>query len=157
VAVSELLVSLRASLDAVASAGAGLDVRDRSAGASVQVDRQALVGAVCNLVENAWQAGGDVIVETACVGDGLLAIDVRDNGPGIDPEDRTRIFEPFFTRRAGGTGLGLAVVRSVVEAHHGDLILKSTPGQGSCFTLTLPRVASRDRHERPLALAGGLS
>ncbi|NNF17594.1 MAG: sensor histidine kinase, partial [Gammaproteobacteria bacterium] len=69
---------------------------------------------------------------------------VIDNGPGMPAKTRARIFEPFFTTRPGGTGLGLAVVRSTARAHGGDVTVKSTPGTGTSFTLRLANGA-RDK------------
>jgi two-component system sensor histidine kinase FlrB len=63
---------------------------------------------------------------------------VRDTGAGIAAELQERLFEPFFTTRADGTGLGLAIARGVARAHGGDILLRSTPGQGATFTLSLP-------------------
>ena len=68
----------------------------------------------------------------------LLRIDVVDDGDGVPPELRERIFAPFFTLRARGTGLGLAVVRRVVEAHRGTVSIETTPGGGATFVLKLP-------------------
>jgi signal transduction histidine kinase len=66
---------------------------------------------------------------------------VRDNGPGMPPELRERIFDPFYTSKQGGTGLGLALTRKIVEAHGGQLELGSTPGDATQFVVTLPRRA----------------
>jgi two-component system NtrC family sensor kinase len=78
-----------------------------------------------------------------------LSVSVRDTGVGISPEHRERIFDPFFTTRpvGSGTGLGLAITFQLVQAHHGEITLDSTPGQGSCFTVTLP--TDLDRRRRP--------
>ena len=65
-------------------------------------------------------------------------IKVADTGSGIPPEILNRIFDPFFTTKAAGTGLGLSVVKRVVEAHRGEIALASVPGEGSTFTLRLP-------------------
>ena len=74
-----------------------------------------------------------------------VEISVSDNGVGIAPEDLRRIFEPFYSTKKtpdsagqGGTGLGLAVCRDIVEAHHGRIRAESRPGQGSTFTIILP-------------------
>ena len=102
--------------------------------------RKALSGALVNLLENALQAceaGGTVRVAAGLDG-GRLAIEVRDDGRGIAPEDQERLFEPFFTTRQEGTGLGLAIVRSVVEAHGGEVAVRSRPGEGASFTIRLP-------------------
>ena len=102
-----------------------------------------------NLLINARQAmpqGGVVRlrVETA-VGGRRVEISVSDNGVGIAPGDLRRIFEPFYSTKKGpdaagqgGTGLGLAVCRDIVEAHHGRIRAESRPGQGSTFTIILP-------------------
>ena len=114
-------------------------------------DRKALGGAITNLIENAIQAtppGGAVSCEaTRRVCQGELAgeelrFTVRDTGRGIEPALQTRLFEPFFTTRAEGTGLGLAIARGVARGHGGDILLESTPGEGSAFTLTLPLMPS---------------
>jgi signal transduction histidine kinase len=102
-----------------------------------------------NLVINARQAmpeGGTVRVRVATDATGRLAeLSVADSGVGIAPADLRRIFEPFFTTKTGpdssglgGTGLGLAVCRDIVESHHGRLRAESRVGQGTTFTLRLP-------------------
>lgn len=102
-----------------------------------------------NLLINARQAmpdGGVVTLRLAPDPGGRLAeLSVIDRGTGIAPEHLRRIFEPFFSTKtgpdasgAGGTGLGLAVCRDIVEAHHGRLRAESRQGQGSTFTLVLP-------------------
>jgi two-component system nitrogen regulation sensor histidine kinase GlnL len=69
-----------------------------------------------------------------------VMIEVRDNGPGITPDDLERIFSPFFTTKPQGTGLGLAIVRKVVDAHDGHIDAVSAPGRGATFRVTLPVV-----------------
>ena len=69
-------------------------------------------------------------------------LQVRDTGIGIADDDLDRIFEPFFSRKPGGTGLGLATTARIVEAHRGTIDIASRPGQGTTFTVTLPRVPS---------------
>jgi signal transduction histidine kinase len=71
-----------------------------------------------------------------------VAIEVRDSGPGIAPDDLERIFSPFFTTKPQGTGLGLAIVRKVVDAHEGRIDAVSAPGRGATFRVTLPVVPS---------------
>jgi signal transduction histidine kinase len=105
-----------------------------------------------NLLINARQAmpgGGTVRLRLGLDAAGRLAeISVADTGVGIAPADLRRIFEPFFSTKAepdaagqGGTGLGLAVCRDIVEAHHGRLRAESRPGEGSTFTIILPACA----------------
>ena len=66
---------------------------------------------------------------------------VRDNGPGIDPEALHEIFSPFYTSKATGNGLGLAISKKVVDAHGGSIEAESTPGSGTEFLLTFPKRA----------------
>jgi two-component system phosphate regulon sensor histidine kinase PhoR len=86
-----------------------------------------------------------VVVEAAAIYS-EVAISVRDWGVGIAPEHLPRIFERFYrvdkarSRQLGGTGLGLAIVKHVVHAHRGRITVQSTPGQGSTFTIYLPKV-----------------
>lgn len=116
--------------------------------AELMGDRKALGGALTNLLENAIQVSvpGGVVscqIEHAAASDSGLGVAavrfvVRDCGAGIAAELHERLFEPFFTTRADGTGLGLAIARGVARAHGGDITLRSTPGQGATFTLSLP-------------------
>jgi two-component system, NtrC family, sensor histidine kinase HydH len=68
-----------------------------------------------------------------------LVMDIMDDGPGILPENQAQIFEPFFTQRAGGVGLGLAVVRQIVQAHGGEISYQTSPYNGAQFRVTLPK------------------
>jgi signal transduction histidine kinase len=100
-----------------------------------------------NLISNAVDAmpqGGRVSVEARRVGE-QLALSVSDTGPGISPEDRKRIFEPFYTTKppGKGTGLGLAICREIASALHGHIEVESRPGEGSTFTLVFPAPALR--------------
>ena len=95
-----------------------------------------------NLVLNAFDAvarGGRVTIRTGREGD-FVRVDVEDDGCGIAEEDLPRLFEPFFTTKepGKGTGLGLPVAQRIVEAHGGTIAVKSTRGEGSCFTVRLP-------------------
>jgi signal transduction histidine kinase len=95
--------------------------------------------AVINLVVNAVQAmpgGGRLTVRTFLDGASVV-VEVEDTGPGIAEVVRARIFEPFFTTKATGTGLGLPVVKRIVEGHGGELGLRTGP-TGTCFTLRFP-------------------
>ena len=72
----------------------------------------------------------------------MIVVDVSDDGPGVPPELADRIFNPFFTTKAQGSGLGLAIVRKIVDAHDGRIDLRSAPGEGTRFTVTLPVTGS---------------
>jgi len=99
----------------------------------------ALRGALMNLLNNAVEAGAKSIQLSVMQPDAdSIRICVADNGPGIAPAQQLRLFEPFFTTKSQGTGLGLAVVDSVIRAHNGHISCQSTVGQGTVFTITLP-------------------
>jgi two-component system sensor histidine kinase FlrB len=103
-------------------------------------NREALAGALLNLANNALQhAGANARVEISARRNGTdIELYVRDNGPGVPAEFSQRVFEPFFTSRPDGTGLGLAVVRSVAQAHRGSVSLDESSDAGCCFVMRLP-------------------
>ncbi|WP_033387655.1 sensor histidine kinase [Pseudomonas psychrophila] len=108
----------------------------------VLCNRDTLVGALLNLIENALQAGAVRLKVHVYSRDNTLRLCVSDSGSGIEPKVLERLGEPFFTTKATGTGLGLAVVTAVVRAHHGDLSLRSRLGRGTCALLSLPLIPS---------------
>lgn len=115
---------------------------------------------VINLLTNALDAvedGGRVSLEARTADDDVLVV-VRDTGSGISPEDLRRIFEPFYTTkgRGKGTGLGLAICRELTAALGGTISVESAPGNGSTFTVRLPRHGAPRRDEsRPRIAIGG--
>lgn len=107
----------------------------------VVVDRRLVERALVNLVENAVQAVGDaghVRVEVRAE-DSHVVIDVIDSGPGIEPALRSRLFEPFFSTKTGGSGLGLALSREIAEDHGGGVDFASGPGEPTRIRLWLPQ------------------
>lgn len=112
--------------------------------ASCQVDAFRIRQVFRNLMENSFAAcPGAVRVEITCAeeareGTRGLRVRVRDNGPGLGPEQLQRLFEPFFTTKHGGTGLGMTIARRIVEAHRGNITVGGT-GPGAEFILWLPR------------------
>jgi len=112
----------------------------------VSFDLGRLTQALKNVIENAIQhspAAGEVTVAATPVtmADGVwVRVSVRDHGPGFAPEDLPRALEPFFSRRSGGTGLGLPIVSRVLEGHGGRLRLANHPAGGSVVDLELPCV-----------------
>lgn len=104
------------------------------------LDRQLIERVFYNLVLNAAQASppqGSVTVKTRQVGD-TVEVDVIDRGSGIAPKDRESIFNPFFTTKSSGVGLGLAIVSKIVDEHGGQITVESEPGAGSVFRVFLP-------------------
>jgi PAS domain S-box-containing protein len=131
--------------EAVAAAlaeGTGVVV-DREAAADlprVPMDARLVRQAVLNLAANAIQAmprGGWLRVRMRAARGGVL-LELEDTGPGIPDEIRARIFEPFFTTKAAGTGLGLAVVKRIVELHGGEITISRAPGGGTLVQVLLP-------------------
>ena len=106
----------------------------------IVTDGDRVLQIIVNLLSNAFRwtpAGGRIEVELSAE-DGSVSVAVADTGPGIDEEERERIFRPFWSRDGGGTGLGLAIARELAVALGGRLELDSTPGKGSRFVLVLP-------------------
>jgi PAS domain S-box-containing protein len=107
----------------------------------VMADPHLLHRVFANLILNAMQAmpgGGKLNV--SAFSDGAIAVCVSDTGTGIQEDFKEKLFKPLFTGKAKGTGLGLAVVKRIVEAHNGEIIVESEVGKGSTFTVKLPIV-----------------
>jgi signal transduction histidine kinase len=98
--------------------------------------------AFANLLRNASEAmSGQGAIDVTVTGDGSgIAVTIADHGPGIPDDLRQRVFEPYFTTKADGTGLGLALVRQTLEAHRGTIALTATPGGGATFAIVFPPV-----------------
>jgi PAS domain S-box-containing protein len=119
---------------------------------TVDVDPDQILQVLINLMKNAAEAveeGGHIHVTARLSGHegddpvpekgrDMFMIEVGDDGPGIDVDDRERIFEPFFSRKRGGTGLGLFVTHSIIQHHQGRITVKSEPGSGTLFRVYLP-------------------
>jgi two-component system, sporulation sensor kinase E len=106
----------------------------------VHVDKTQIKQAFYNVIKNAFQAmrtGGVLRVETEWE-DPFVRITFVDNGGGISPKDMSKIFEPYYTTKAGGSGLGLLIVRRIVREHGGEIDLVSHDGEGLEFTIRLP-------------------
>ena len=146
VRVADLFKAVHDAAMAVKPPNAYLVIHGSDALVELDGNRTALTAALTNLVNNAFESAPDVIVtlQAKLRGD-RVEFTVRDNGPGIAPSIQSRVFEPFFSTRPAGTGLGLAVVKTVAEAHGGDLALHSEDGRGTRIEINLPRVASADQ------------
>ena len=110
----------------------------------VLIDKDRIKQVVRNLLENAWFAAtnaGNVQVQLER-GNGQIRLSVSDDGGGVAPEDREKVFTPFFTTKTKGTGLGLAVSARLVDAHGGDLSLEEAELGGAKFIVDLPSNAS---------------
>ena len=124
----------------------------------VPMDRRLIRQSLVNVVVNAMQSmprGGVVKVRARSElysGRPHLRIDITDQGMGIPAELLHRVFEPFFTTKAQGTGLGLAVVKRILDEHHGEIAVDSAPGRGTTFTFRLPLAASEASGEASIPL-----
>jgi two-component system, sensor histidine kinase FlrB len=144
VSVSALLEQVAQWLRPALRRGVRLTIRTQAPDLMVRANAPSLVSAVLNLATNALQAAtADLDLELLArrTAGGRAQIVVSDNGPGVPAHIRERIFEPFFTTRARGNGIGLAIVKSVVEAHQGSVSLAEAPcgaPAGATFIIDLP-------------------
>lgn len=131
--------AMEKDIDLVGSVEEGID--------PVQMDSQKIGRVLANLVANAIRhtpSKGKVNVSAIWL-DGAVAVSVSDTGEGIDPEDIPLVFDRFYrgdksrSRTTGGSGLGLTIARGLVLAHGGSIRVESEPGEGTCFTFTLPK------------------
>jgi signal transduction histidine kinase len=123
-------------------------LRDETSGLDLEceVDHFRLEQVFRNILENALAACKDPVQititgaeKTSLAGKAALRLCVRDNGPGLTPEQRQRIFEPFYTTKTKGTGLGMAIAKRIIEAHGGQIAVGPGSGRGAEIVLTLPR------------------
>lgn len=155
-ALTDLLQNIREAMSERLSIGAiEFDLINEAGAETLTGNEPALRGALLNLLNNAFEAcGGRGAVTLKVIRPSVhrLRFSVRDTGPGIEKALVQRIFEPFYTTKSSGTGLGLAVVDSVIRAHQGKVSCDSEPGIGAVFVLELPIA----RDEKPV-LPGGFS
>ena len=145
------LVERSIDVGAIGAAAKGIEVRyDGQRGHEVRGDREQLALALSNLIANAvaYSPPGSRVVVSAQLSDTTLDLDVTDQGIGIPAAELDRIFERFYRvdpsrrRSTGGTGLGLSIVKHVAASHGGEVLVWSAEGQGSSFTMRLPRAVS---------------
>lgn len=141
--VGGLLTDLLQLFEAQAAAlGVAVELVDEAGDLQITADRQALAGALTSLLENALQAsrpGGCVRLAARADAGPFVMFSVEDEGEGIAEAERARVFDPFYTTRAEGSGLGLAIVKQTADAHGGWVELVSNPGEGSRFSLYIPK------------------
>ncbi len=149
---ADLAVLVGETLDMFAAdpAATGLSLERSLAPAPAVLDPDQLRQVVLNLLSNAAQAlrdsGKGARIAVGCAPDagGGAVLTVEDDGPGIAAGDAARVFTPFFTTKPKGTGLGLAVVQRIVDAHGGSVSLQSKPGEGARFVIRLPPSTSAE-------------
>ncbi|HVO59616.1 MAG TPA: PAS domain S-box protein [Terriglobales bacterium] len=100
--------------------------------------RQVMMNLILNGIEAMRDAAGELIITSQLTEDGHVLVSVRDTGIGFPPEKADRIFDAFFTTKPQGTGMGLAISRSIVESHGGRLWATGNSPRGACFSFTLP-------------------
>jgi signal transduction histidine kinase len=107
----------------------------------IKIDKRYIKQALLNLIKNSIEAmsdsGGRLTISTES-NEQEITVSIHDNGPGIPESDITRIFEPYFTTKIRGSGLGLTLVFKIVREHSGEIAVKSKVGEGTCFTIKLP-------------------
>jgi two-component system sensor histidine kinase HydH len=100
--------------------------------------KQVFLNLVTNAVQAIGESEGRILIETRSEGD-YVETTVMDDGPGISPHDLPKVFDPFFTKRAEGTGLGLTIVHRIIDEHEGHIEVESSEA-GTVFKVTLPAV-----------------
>ncbi len=112
----------------------------------IYMDEKFVKQAILNIIKNAEAAmpqGGTLTVKTS-EGDGLVHLEIKDTGIGISEENMGKIFEPYFTTKQFGSGLGLTVVYKIIKEHSGEILLESKEGEGTTFTINFP-LPQRDK------------
>jgi two-component system sensor histidine kinase HydH len=108
---------------------------------SAEIDSDRFSQCLLNLYLNSLQAmekDGQLSIRNSLTDDNLIAIEIRDTGSGIKAENLNKIFDPYYTTKTKGTGLGLAIVHKLIEAHNGNIRVRSVPGQGTTFIIGIP-------------------
>lgn len=139
--------------------GARVEVQDRSNGARVRIDPGQMNQLLLNLAQNALAAAEEArrtpVLELAASRQGpLVSLSVKDNGIGIPPEERDRVFEIFYSTRKGGTGLGLAIVDRIARAHGGKVRVESAVGEGTTVLIDLPVASTPEASSRAAVTPG---
>ncbi len=135
----------------------GISVRTQLAESlpAIQGDRVQLQQVILNLLINAMEAMSamsegprDLLISAAKTDSEGVLVAVRDSGPGLAPESVERLFEPFYTTKPGGLGMGLSICRSIIESHHGRLWATANTPHGAVFQFNLPPYSSGEKEDR---------
>ncbi len=119
-----------------------LEVERADSECYVEADIDAMAGLLWNLVRNAAEAGSDSVRVRLIHGEQTVQLEVEDQGSGIGSRQLNQVFDPFYTTKPKGSGLGLATVHRTVQQHHGTIDVRSTPGAGTTFSISLPLAAA---------------
>ena len=136
--VREAIDACQADLE---SSGAALEINKINPGLKVLAAPSELASVIGNMIQNSIQVSGDcpsIEVWAGAINQHMMLIRVSDDGPGIDEKIIDQVFDPFFTTRASGTGLGLAVLASVIQHHGGTVHAANREAGGAQFTILLP-------------------
>ena len=154
--VNEVVTESLQKIEAlITKADAKVTLKTCDSDCSILGNKHALTGAIQNLIHNSLQvikSNAEITIQAKCHG-AFAYISIEDNGEGIDNALADKIFEPFYTSKTQGTGLGLAVVKSVVEAHQGQVRLLTDQGNGAHFCIKLPLIKPIDKKaDKPSSL-----
>ena len=142
--MEQLFIELEAYLDSqLLNTDIEFSWQDQTNEVNVSANKQMLLSALSNLCVNAIQAlkgTGKIKITARMSGENNIEILVCDNGPGIEEEKLENIFDPFYTTRNDGTGLGLAVVKAIIHAHKGEVMVDSENGVGTTFIVQIPLI-----------------
>jgi signal transduction histidine kinase len=139
--------AIRLALAGAGESAPSIEMRHSPAASWAFIDRVPIEQVAFNLVRNAIEAMGNsprqvLTLVTNLTSDHMIEVSVADTGPGLSPEIRTKLFEPFVTTKASGLGIGLSICRLIIEAHGGKLTGDNTPEGGAVFRFTIPRALS---------------
>ncbi len=151
--VSDLIErSYNSIKDVLDQSGVEFEAQIEDAVPEIEVDPDQILQVLINLIKNAAESmedGGKIIVSAECCDENvhadnirekarMMKLEITDSGCGMDEKTRSRIFEPFFSMKTGGTGLGLFVSHSIIQHHHGKIEVRSDDGNGTTFIISLP-------------------
>ncbi len=153
VELSKILDGMRSLIEASTPKKISLEFRLAPDLAPIEADSTQVQQIVMNLLSNATEAIGDeagcIRIKTGLDSDGCPFLELSDNGCGMDAEVKTRIFDPFFSTKFTGRGLGLAAVAGIVRGHKATIQVTSEPGKGSAFRVSFPCEAPAHPHAAP--------